>query len=85
MRVPIVAQWKQIQPGAMRLQVRSLALLSELRICHCCELWCRLQTQLDPALLWLWRGPVATAPIRSLAWASPYAVEAALEKAKKTK
>ena len=27
----------------------------------------------DPALLWLWRRPAATAPIRPLAWESPYA------------
>ena len=26
----------------MRMQVRSLALLSGLRIQHCCDLWCRL-------------------------------------------
>ena len=39
----------------------------------------------DPALLWLWRRPVATAPIRLLAWETPYAVEAALEKAESQK
>jgi len=33
----------------------------------------------DPALLWLWRRPVATAPIRPLAWEPPYAAGAALE------
>ena len=33
----------------------------------------------DPALLWLWRGPVATAPIRPLAWEPPYAAGAAQE------
>ena len=43
--VPIVVQRKQIQLGTMRLQVRSLALLSGLRIRHCHELSCRLQTQ----------------------------------------
>ena len=36
--VPIVAQWKRIQLGTMRLQVRSLASLSGLRIQHCHEL-----------------------------------------------
>ena len=36
----------------------------------------------DPALLWLWCRPVATAPIRPLAWKPPYAVGVALEKAK---
>ena len=34
---------------------------------------------LDPALLWLWRRPAATVPIRPLAWEAPYAVGAALE------
>ena len=37
----------------------------------------------DPELLWLWCGPEATAPIGPLAWESPYATEAALEKAKR--
>ena len=31
----------------------------------------------DPALLWLWHRPVATAPIRPLAWEPPYAAGAA--------
>ena len=39
----------------------------------------------DPTLLWLWRRPVATAPIRPLAWEPPYAAGAALEKAKRQK
>ena len=33
----------------------------------------------DPALLWLWRRLVATAPIRPLAWEPPYAPGAAQE------
>ena len=37
----------------------------------------------DPVLLWLWRRPTATAPIRPLAWEPPCAAGAALEKAKK--
>ena len=37
---------------------------------------------LDPALLWLWHRPAAIAPIGPLAWEPPYAVGAALEKAK---
>ena len=44
--IPIVAQWKQILLGTMRLQVRSLASLSGLRIWCCRELWCRSQTWL---------------------------------------
>ena len=34
----------------------------------------------DPALLWLWCRPAATALIRPLAWEPPYAAGAALEK-----
>ena len=30
-------------------------------------------------MLWLWRRPVATAPIRPLAWEPPYAAGAAQE------
>ena len=37
----------------------------------------------DPELLWLWRRPAATAPIRSLAWEPPYAAGVALEIAKR--
>ena len=40
---------------------------------------------LDLALLWLWRRPVAMAPIRPLAWEAPHAAESALEMAKKKK
>jgi len=64
--------------GTMRLRVRSLASLSGLRIWHCCELWCRLQT-------WLWYRLAATALIGPLAWEPPYATGAALEKAKRQK
>ena len=39
----------------------------------------------DLALLWLWQWPVATTPIRPVAWETPYAVGAALKiKNKKT-
>ena len=57
--VPVVVQQKRTQLGTMRLWVRSPASLSVLRIWCCCELWCRHCS--DPA--WLWRRPVATAPI----------------------
>ena len=33
----------------------------------------------DLKLLWLWRRPVATAPIRPLAWELPYATGVALK------
>ena len=44
--VPVMAQWKQIQLGIMRLRVGFLASLSGLRIWHRLEPWCRSQTQL---------------------------------------
>ena len=44
--VPVIVQQKLIRLGTGRLQVQSLASLSGLRIRHCGELWCRLQTQL---------------------------------------
>ena len=43
---PDLTQWST-NPRTMRLQVRSLALLSGLRIQHFLELWCRLQMQLE--------------------------------------
>ena len=46
-----------------------------------CGVGCR--RGLDP--VWLWRGPVATAPVRPLAWESPYAEAAAQEMAKSQK
>ena len=41
--VPVVAQWKGIQLGTMRLWVQSLASLSGLGIQCYPELWCRSQ------------------------------------------
>ena len=40
---------------------------------------------LDPALLWFWCKPAATALIRPLDWEPPYAAGAALEMAKRQK
>uniref|UniRef100_A0A4X1UT91 Proteasomal ATPase-associated factor 1 n=1 Tax=Sus scrofa TaxID=9823 RepID=A0A4X1UT91_PIG len=48
-----------------------------------CGVGCR--RGLDPALLWLWRRPVATAPIQPLAWEPPYALGVAQRNSKKTK
>ena len=39
----------------------------------------------DPALLWLWRRPVAKAPIGSLVWGLLYAAGTALERQKDKK
>ena len=67
----------------MRLQVQSLPLLSGLGVAVSCGVGCRRGS--DPALLWLWRRPVATAPIGPLAWEPPYATGAAQEIAKSQK
>ena len=75
--VPFMAQRKGIWLASMGMQVRSLALLSGLRIWNCCELWCKLQTRLDLALLWLWHRPAVMALIWPLAWKPPYALGAA--------
>ena len=48
-----------------------------------CGVGCRRGS--DPALLWFWRGPVATALIGPLAWEPPCASGAALEQAKRQK
>ena len=69
----------------MRMQVQSLALLSGLRIWHCLELWCRLQTWPDLVFLWLGPWPAAMAPIRLLAWESLYAIGEALKRQKTEK
>ena len=71
----------------MRFQGRSLALLSGISIRSCSVLWCRLQTRLRSdvavAVAVALGRPAATAPIRTLAWESPYATGAALGKKKK--
>ena len=67
--VPALAQW-----------VNDLVLSG---VAVSCGVGCR--RGLDTALLWLWRRPAATAPIRPLAWEPPYASGAALEKTKNNK
>ena len=44
--LPSRRRGQRIRLGTMRLQAPSLALLRGLRIRHCRELWCRLQTRL---------------------------------------
>ena len=48
-----------------------------------CGVGCRCS--LDPALLWLWRRPMATTLIGPVAWEPPYATGEPLEKAKRQK
>ena len=71
-------QQKRIQPGTMRLRVRSLASLSGLRTRQCCGLGVGRRCGSDPVLLWLWCRPAALAPTGPLAWEPPYATGMAL-------
>ena len=64
--VPVMAQRKKIQLGTMGLRIRSLALLSGLRIQRCGELWCRSQTTLGSCVAMAVARAVAT-PIGPLA------------------
>ena len=84
--VPVVVQWL-MNPTRNHEVVGSIpGLLSGLRIQRCHEPWCRSQIcSSDPVLLWLWRRPAATAPLRPLAWEPPCAMGAALEKTKRQK
>ena len=67
----------------MRMQVRSLALLSGLKISIAVSCGIGGRRSLDPA--WLWHRPAATAPIGPLTWEPPCAVGVALKKDKKEK
>ena len=82
---PIVAQWKQTQLVSTKIQLRSLASLSGLRIWHCHELWCRSQMRLGSELLWLWRRPGATVLVQPLVWELPYATGVAIKRKPKKK
>ena len=83
MGVPSMAQWKRIQLASMRTWVRSLALLSGLRIGVAVSCGIGHRFGLDPMLLQLWCRPAATAPIQLLDWELPYATGAALKRQKK--
>ena len=48
--VPVVTQGKRIHLGTMRWQVRSLTMLSGLRIWPCHDLWCSLQMWLGSCI-----------------------------------
>ena len=85
MGVPVVAQWLT-NPTRNHEVVGSVPALAQWvkdpGIAVSCGIACRCG--LDPSLLWLWRRPVATAPIRPLAWEPPYAARAAQRNNKKT-
>ena len=64
----------------MRVQVRSLASLSGLRIRIAVSYAIGHRCGLDPMLLWLWHRLADTALIRPLAWELPHATSAAPQK-----
>ena len=72
-----MAQWKRIRLGTMRLW----GLIPGVAVT--CGVGCKLG--LDLALLWLWCGPSAAAPIQPLSWEPPYATSGALKSKKKKK
>ena len=76
-----MAQQKQIQLRTMRFQAQSLASLSGLRIWHCCELWCRSQTQLKSPVAVAQAGSCSSDQTPSLE--SPYAASGTLKSEKK--
>ena len=79
-----MARWKGTQLVSMKMQARSLALLSGSGMQHCRELWCRSQTHSDPMWLWLRCRLAAAALIPPLlAWEFPFAEGAALGGKKK--
>ena len=67
----------QTLPLPITMLIQSLVSLNGLRsgMAVSCSVGCSL----DPMLLWLWRRPVAAAPIQTLAWKLPNAMGAALK------
>ena len=78
-----MAQRKRIRLICLKMQVRSLAWLSGLRIRLCRELWCRSQTQLGStvAMAVVEAGSCSSGWMPSLE--PPYATSAALKKKQK--
>ena len=65
----------------MRIRVRSLTLLSDLRIHCCCELWSQTRLQSCVAVAVAQAGSCSSD--FTLAWEPPYATSAALKRPKK--
>ena len=74
-----MAQWVS-NVGPVSMWVRSLALISGLRIRHCRELQWRSQRRLRSCMAVAGGRPAAVAPNQPLAWELPYASSVALKK-----
>ena len=81
--VPVMAQRLVNRTSSMRMWVRSLALLSGLRICIAVGCGLGRKCSSDPSLLWPWPRLATAASLRPLAWELPYAMGAALKKREK--
>jgi len=77
----------ETNPTRIRKDVGSIPGLTQwvkdLALAMSCGVGCRCGS--DLALLWLWCRPAVVAPIRPLAWETPYAVSEALKRPKKKK
>jgi len=83
--VPVMAQWLTNPTRNHEVAGSVPGLAQQWGVAVSCGVGRRCVSVSDPALLWLWHRLATAAPIRPLAWEPPYAMGAALEKAKDKK